>query len=83
MLDLGLGARDAADFLTELTDRHFARVADIHGFVKITHHEAEYAVDEIGHKAKAARLRAVTNNSEWLVRKFLRQKYAKNRTVGA
>ena len=71
VLDLGRGAGDAANFFTELSDGHFARVADIHRFVKMTLHESEDAVNEIGYKAKAAGLTAIAKDRHGLASKSL------------
>ena len=66
LLDRASRSGDAKDFLAELSDRHFARVADVHRLVKIRHHQTENSIDQVGDIAEAAGLRTVAENREWL-----------------
>ena len=69
ILLLDLVARD--DGLGELQHRHLGRVADVHRQVVIAHHQPVDAFDQIGDVAKAARLRALAENRDGLVRERL------------
>ena len=62
------GARQGDDLLGELTDRELVGIAEVHRAREVVRrvHEADQAVDEVGHVAERAGLRAVAEDGDRL-----------------
>src|SRR5262245_41226363 len=58
-LDRAAGAREGANLLGELQNRHLVRVAEIHRLVEVGLEQTPDSLDEVADVAEAACLRAV------------------------
>src|SRR5438874_562990 len=62
VFDRRFGAGHPPDLFCELLNRHFARAAQVHRFVKIAYRQPEYSVNQIAHVTERPSLSAVPKN---------------------